>query len=182
MVDRSTGQTFDMKHELIEACKRDERPAQHRLYSQYADAMYNVCYRMTKNHEDAQDILQLAFIKVFKNIGQFKYDSTPGAWIKRIVINQCMDHFRKKKIHFVDIEGYDIAEEDLPTSETAQWTVSKVKNVIESLSDGYRTVATLYLFEGYDHQEISQILGITVNTSKTQYHRAKKKILQVLKE
>ena len=84
--------TIDTRTELIEACKRGEPIAQKKLYEDYCDAMYNICVRMVHDPDDAADVLQNAFIKIFKNIGKFKYESTPGAWIKRIVVNDCINH------------------------------------------------------------------------------------------
>lgn len=173
--------TIDTRTELIEACKRGERVAQKRLYEDYCDAMYNICVRMVTDPDDAADVLQNAFIKIFKNIGKFKYESTPGAWIKRIVVNDCINHIRANKIHFEEIKDYDTAEEEIEINETLI-SVPAIKAAINQLSAGYRSVVNLYLFEGYDHSEIAEILGITVTTSKTQYHRAKKKLRELLEE
>ena len=168
----------DKRIELIEACKRGDRKAQHTLYSDYCDAMYNVCLRMVKNEADAQDILQVSFIDVFRNLHKFKYESTPGSWIKRIVINNCINFFRKKKVHFEELKDYEnYAEVEVPESDL---TVDKVRRAMNELPEGYRTVVSLYLFEGYDHIEIADILGITVSTSKTQFFRAKKKMKSIL--
>lgn len=173
---------IDTRQELIEACKRGERHAQKMLYDEYADAMYNICYRILQNHADAQDVLQNAFIKVFQNLDKFKYDSTPGAWIKRIVVNHCMDHFRKEKGFTEEWKDYDIADEEPVDIEESYYEVAFIKRAIEELPEGYRSVVVLYLFEGYDHQEIAQILNISESTSKTQFHRAKKKLKELLKE
>ncbi len=135
---------------------------------------------MINDRDDAADALQNAFIKVFKNIGKFQYQSTPGAWIKRIVVNECIDYHRAKKIQFEDIKDHDSAEE--VEIEESLISVPAIKAAMDKLSDGYRAVVSLYLFEGYDHTEIAEILGITVTTSKTQYHRAKKKLRELLKE
>ncbi len=137
---------------------------------------------MLQDHEDAQDVLQMAFIKVFKNLDKFKYESTPGAWIKRIVVNNCINHFRKNKIQVEELQDYDApVDEDIDISDDLI-SVQAIKNAVANLSEGYRSVVTLYLFEGYDHAEIAEVLGITVNTSKTQYHRAKKKLRELLND
>ena len=172
---------IDKRIELIEACKRGNPIAQRRLYEDYADAMYNVCYRMLQDHEDAQDALQNAFILIFRNLEKFKYDSTPGAWIKRIVVNQCINHFRKNKVTLEELKDYDSPIEEVEM-EDSLLDVQLIKKAIASLSEGYRSVVTLYLFEGYDHAEIAEILNISVTTSKTQYHRAKKKLRELLIE
>ncbi len=169
---------IDLKRDLIEACKRKENAAQRELYLTYADAMYNICFRMLQDHEDAQDVLQNAFIDVFRNLDKYKYESTPGSWIKRIVVNNCINFFRKKKIRFEKIDNLEIedAAEDAPSS----YELERVRKAIAGLPEGYRMVLSLYLLEGYDHKEISDILGITVSTSKTQYHRAKQKLKRML--
>ncbi len=174
---------IDTRKELIEACKSGNRYAQKKLYEDYCDAMYTVCYRMVQNHDDASDILQNAFISIFNNIDKFKYESTPGAWIKRIVVNHCMNHFRGRKVQYEELKDYDAADEEAPIEIGPELLeINAIKKAINSLSDGYRSVVNLYLIEGYDHKEIAQILGITENTSKTQYHRAKKKLRQLLEE
>lgn len=173
---------IDTRSELIEGCKRGDRYAQKKLYEEYADAMYNVCYRMLQNHEDAQDVLQNAFVKVFQNLDKFKYESTPGAWIKRIVVNHCMNHFRKEKGFVEEWKDYDMPDEDPVDIEESLYEVDIIKKAINALPEGYRAVAVLYLFEGYDHQEIAQVLKISESTSKTQFHRAKKKLKELLKE
>ena len=170
---------LDTRKELIEACKRNDRQAQKRLYDDYADAMYNICYRMLQNHDDAQDVLQTAFVQVFKNLDKFKYISTPGSWIKRIVINCCISHCRKQKVIFEELNA-DTNYVDEEFSEYNDELVIKIKEAFKELPLGYRTVLSLYLFEGYDHGEISEILGISRSTSKTQYHRAKKKLKEIL--
>lgn len=173
---------IDTRKDLIEACKSGDRYAQKKLYEEYCDAMYNVCFRMVQNHDDASDILQNAFISIFKNIDKFKYESTPGAWIKKIVVNHCMNHFRGRKVQFEELNDYDTTDESTIEIEPDLLEMGAIKKAINSLSDGYRSVVNLYLIEGYDHAEIAEVLGITVNTSKTQYHRAKKKLRQLLEE
>lgn len=173
---------IDTRQDLIEACKRGDRYAQKKLYEDYADAMYNVCYRMIQNEEDAKDVLQNAFINVFKNLDKFKYESTPGAWIKRIVVNHCINHFRGNKTYMEELKDYDTTDETTVDIEEELYSTEAIKKAIATLSDGYKSVVNLYLFEGYDHVEIAEILGITVNTSKTQYHRAKKKLRELLLE
>lgn len=169
---------IDLRRDLIEACKRNERAAQKKLYDDYADAMYNVCYRMLQNHADAEDVLQNAFIDVFRNLNKFKYESTPGSWIKRIVINNCVNFFRRKKFYFEELTEYETAENENLPAEALE--VGWIQKAVAKLPEGYRMVLTLYLFEGYDHQEISKILNITVSTSKTQYHRAKQRLKKAL--
>ena len=176
--------TYDDPHqEVVEACKKGDRQAQFQLYKMYGKGMYNICRRMLGNAEDAEDVLQLAFVDVFRRLDQFRQESTIGAWIKRIVVNRCLDHLRKRK---VVIESFDDQVHDLPqaaspgASSELSYSVDDIQRAVYDLPDGYRVVLTLYLFEGYDHEEISEILDISVSTSKSQYHRAKRKLRETL--
>jgi RNA polymerase sigma factor (sigma-70 family) len=165
---------------LIEGCIKGNSKAQYRLYSNYSRAMYNLAYRMMNNREDAEDILQETFLECFRNIGSFRFESAFGAWLKRILINKCMNHLRKKKSELVLYESLppDEAEED----SEIQYDTSRIFKAIELLPDGYRIVLTLYLLEGYDHAEIAKILEIAESTSKSQYSRAKSRLRRVLTE
>jgi len=163
---------------LIEECRKGNSKAQFRLYNQYSKAMYNLAYRIMNNREDAEDILQEAFIECFRNIGSFRFESTFGAWLKRILVNKCLNQLKKQKIDLTLCDTLPVTEyveEDEITFDTG-----KIFRGIEMLPDGYRIILTLYLLEGYDHSEISQILGISESTSKSQYSRAKEKLRNIL--
>jgi len=163
---------------LIEECRRGNRKAQYSLYNQYSKAMFNMAYRIMNNREDAEDLLQEAFIECFRNIGSFRFESTFGAWLKSIVINRCINQLRKKKIDFTLCETLPV---NIPEEESeVVYDTGKIFKAIELLPDGYRIILTLYLLEGYDHTEIAQILGISESTSKSQYSRAKDKLRNML--
>ncbi len=148
------------------------------LYKQYSKAMYNLAYRMMNNREDAEDILQETFTECFRKIETFRFESTFGAWLKSILLNRCINQIRKKKAELVYYENIPaIASED---EEEIIYDTDKIFKGIEQLPDGYRIVLTLYLLEGYDHTEISQIMGISESTSKSQYSRAKEKLRNIL--
>ncbi len=168
--------------DLIEKCKSGNQEAQYRLYDLYAKGMYNICLRMMKNREDAEDVLQNSFVDVFTKMHQYGYQSTPGAWIKRIVINNCLNQIKKKKIFFEEIDNVGPAIEEEVHIPEQFLQVDKIKSGISQLAPGFRTVLNLYLMEGYDHQEIADILEVSVSTSKTQYSRAKKKLREILIE
>lgn len=174
---------LDLQEKLIEACRRGDRKAQSQLYNQYSRAMYNICLRMLRNEADAEDTLQISFVDIFRNLEKFRFQSTPGAWIKRIVINNCINFLRKKRIRFEDMDSVQIADESPIDDATTEheYNVQTVQECMSQLSDGYRTVFTLYLIEGYDHKEIAQILEISEATSKSQFHRAKMKMRMLLK-
>lgn len=167
--------------QLIEDCIKGKRKAQNQLYSQYCDAMYNICLRMLKNTTDAEDLLVKSFTDVFSKLDQFRMEASIGAWIKRIVINNCITFLRSKKSLDEWDEKYDAIDENDEVVEDADYTVETIKKAMDKLNDGYRTIIHLYLFEGLDHIEISEYLGISVSNSKVQYHRAKKKLVSIIK-
>jgi RNA polymerase sigma-70 factor (ECF subfamily) len=168
---------------LIALCLKGDRQAQYALYKRYCDAMYNVCYRMLGSEVEAEDTLQEAFIDIFRRLDTFREESSLGAWIKRIVINHCLNVFKKRRIKFEEMNERitDLPQEDCEDDEHAQYEVKRVKDAIMKLPDGYRQVLTLYLIEGYDHGEIAEILGIQETGSKSQYSRARAKLREMLK-
>lgn len=171
--------------ELIEKCSHHDRVAQHELYQRYSEAMFHLCLRLMPSQPDAEDVLQEAFLKAFRNIKQFKGNSTFGAWLKRIVVNQCMDQLRKDKNRmWVSRESEFPEEVPIATHKDQALiqsiNVDMVKEAIKSLPEGFKMVLTLFLIEGYDHQEIGDILGISPSTSKSQYSRAKAKLREIL--
>ncbi len=176
-------QQTDIHRSIIEACKAGDNKAFHRLYQLYAKAMYNVSIRMTGNREDAEDVLQEAFADAFGKIGGFRYESSFGTWLKSIVIHKCINHLRKKRpdLKFVDEVPAAKEEEELDYGPAAL-NVERVQEAMRALPEGYRMIFSLYLFEGYDHTEIGQILGISESTSKSQYFRAKKRMKAYLEE
>ena len=167
---------------LVEQCKQHNRKAQMTLYKQYCDGMFIVAQRYLKDLAAAEDAMQEAFIKAFSKLHQFKGDVTFGAWLKRIVINTCLDVIKARKM-----ELYSINEELMTVAEETTWevddstTVDQVVDAIDSLPDPYRVVVQLFLLEGYDHGEISDILGISETASRTHLHRGKKKLRSTLK-
>jgi len=142
--------------------------------------MYNICLRMLRNEMDAEDILQNSFVDVYTNLHTFNYQATPGAWIKRIVINNCINHLKKRRINFEEMSNVADVIDESRITENYDIDVNKIKSAMNLLSDGYRTVFSLYALEGYDHAEIAQVLDISESTSKSQYHRAKQKIKSML--
>jgi len=172
---------------LIEECRKGSSKAQFRLYNQYSKTMYNLAYRMMNNREDAEDILQETFTECFRNIGSFRFESTFGAWLKAILLNKCINQLKKRKINLVlsdtlTDDVYNINEDTQTGEDDNDYDTDKIFRGIEKLPDGYRIILTLYLLEGYDHSEISQILGISESTSKSQYSRVKEKLRKILSE
>lgn len=166
--------------ELVEKSKLGDRNSQFRLYEMYVDAMYNVSMRMLGSKEDAEDMVQDSFVEAFRNLANFRYESTFGSWLKRIVINKSINHLKSKKLPMVSMEDedYHITAEEVHAFDEVD--IQKVKSGIKKLPLGYQQIINLYLIEGYDHEEIGEVLGIATSTSKSQYHRAKKKLLEII--
>jgi RNA polymerase sigma factor (sigma-70 family) len=168
---------------IIEACKTGNDKARYELYQLYAKAMFNVCYRIMNKREEAEDMLQEAFTQAFMKLESYRYESNFGAWLKRIMVNTCINAINKKKVELSyceEIYYHEIPEEENDTE--VQFTVANVTKAMEELPKGGRMVFSLYLLEGYDHGEIAQILNITKSTSKSQFMRAKRRIVEILKE
>lgn len=174
----------DIHQDIVKGCLAGNRLAQQKLYQLYSRAMYNICLRMLNNEADAEDLLQNSFVDVFTKLHYFRFDSSIGAWIKRIVINNCINFIKKKRLRIVDIGERDIAQVELEEVnwQNIEFSVAKIQEGIRHLPEGYRTVLSLYLLEGYDHKEIGEILNISTSTSKSQYSRAKKKLKQLLEK
>jgi RNA polymerase sigma factor (sigma-70 family) len=138
---------------------------------------------MLNNRAEAEDLLQDSFAEAFINLESFRYESAFGAWLKRIVVNKCINHLKKRKTQLIytDTIPESANEDETSDIDPGQLEVKKIYNAIEQLPDGYRVIFSLYLLEGYDHSEISQILGITESTSKSQFSRAKQKLKDILK-
>jgi RNA polymerase sigma factor (sigma-70 family) len=168
---------------LLRNCLAGKRNAQRQLYERYVDAMYHTVKRMVVNTADTEDIVQETFVSVFQNLTSYKGDATLGAWIKRIAINNALNHIRKNgRIRFMQIEEQpDLAVAPQPWPAQGQ-DMRAVHQAIQQLPEGCRVVFNLYLLEGYQHQEIAQILGISASTSKSQYQRARKLLQQQLKK
>ncbi|MCP4460672.1 MAG: RNA polymerase sigma factor [Cytophagales bacterium] len=167
--------------DLIERAKGNDQEAQFSLYKKYNGAMYNTALRITHNTALAEDVLQESFLNAFQSLGYYRGDASFGSWLKRIVINKAISLSKKESKWELRDDESSFEKMDIP-EESIEYNVENVKEAIEKLPDGFRTVISLYLLEGYDHREISEILQISESTSKTQYKRAKDKLRSVLIE
>ncbi|MFA9389792.1 MAG: RNA polymerase sigma factor [Prolixibacteraceae bacterium] len=167
---------------IIDRCKRGERSAQTELYSRYYRGMYSVCLRILNHSAEAEDAMQDAFIAAFKNLEHFKGEVTFGSWLKRIAINRSIDLMRKRKVKYEDLSRVPDWSENDQDEYSSEMTPEMIKTAISKLNDNHRIVLTLYLLEGYDHDEISSILNISNGSSRIIYHRAKEKLKIQLKE
>ncbi len=174
---------MEIARDLVERCKANDRQAQLDLYRQYCDGMFCVAMRFVREKDDAEDLVQEAFIKAFRKIGQFRGEVTFGAWLKRIVVNKCLDFLKARRERIISIE-----EHNLQIAEEPDWTVEQevsvegVLEAMERLPEKYREVLQLYLLEGYDHQEIADILGLTAVASRTRLMRGKDYLRTYLNE
>ena len=174
-----------LQPDIIERCKNNDRTAQMNLYRQYCNGMYAVAMRFVKDSMEAEDVVQESFIKAFSKIDQFEAEVSFGAWLKRIVINKSIDQLKARKKQLLELSEVHLKVVDDYDDE---WlvddciSIEDVKEVIDELPEKYRMVLMLYLIEGYDHQEISEILDITEVASRTQLSRGKIKLQERLKE
>ena len=168
-------------HILIAKCQKGNQKAMMQIYDLYCEAMFNVACRYL-NNEDAKDAMQEGFLKAFTHINDYKPEFPFGAWLKRIIINTCLDILKKRQIEFTDVEV-----EGIQLFDDSDWSfdvgISKavILNAIEKLKPKYKVVVNLYLVEGYNHEEISQILDIPIKTSRTHLRRGKLQLQELLK-
>lgn len=176
--------TYLNQDRLIKKFIKGNKRAFDTLYAQYCDAMYTICLRYTKNEDEAADILQDAFIKIYEKRELFDPQYQIGAWIKRIVINEAINHYRQnKKFELVEDEGFFEEEETIELSIDEKQDVKEILNqILDELPDGYRMVFNLYVFENLTHNEIAEYLKVSPNTSKTQLSKARKMIKRKLEE
>lgn len=170
----------NIHHELIEKCRAGDRKAQFELYRMFYKGMYSVSLRIVGNAADAEDVMQEAFLNAFRKMDTYHGKVSFGAWLKRIVINRSLDYLKKKHVKFEEVNertGGTDEEENCPEVD-----VTRIRKAIMSLPDGYRVVLSLHLVEGYDHEEISQILHISNSACRTQYMRAKNKLKEILRK
>ena len=165
--------------ELIERCRKKDRRAQKLLYDKYTPKMFGVCKRYVKNREDAEDVLIEGFFKVFKNINQYTGKGSFEGWIRRIVVNEALMFLRKRhnfkltvEVSNVDIKTKYSVEDDLAAKD--------ILSLLDKLPTGYRTVFNLYVLEGFKHREIAELMGISINTSKSPLILAKKRLRTML--
>jgi RNA polymerase sigma-70 factor (ECF subfamily) len=171
----------NIHQEIIDQCREGSQKAQFQLYKLYYRPMYSVCMRIVNHETDAEDVMQEAFLNAFRKIDTYKGEVSFGAWLKKIVINRSLDYLKKRKVKFEEINDKTNKIIDVQM-ETKEVNVQVIKDAIQKLPDGYRVILSLYLIEGYDHEEISEILGISNSNSRTQFLRAKNKLREILKD
>ena len=171
----------NIHQEIIDQCREGSQKAQFQLYKLYYKPMYSVCLRIINNETEAEDVMQEAFLKAFSKIDTYKGEVSFGAWLKKIVINRSLDYLKKRKVKFEEINEKTNQIPDYQM-EIKEVNMKVIQDAIQKLPDGYRVVLSLFLIEGYDHEEISEILRISNSNSRTQYLRAKNKLRELLKD
>ena len=171
---------IDKNVELVNGCRKGNRQAQFEIYKLYERAMYSAALRIVNNEAEAEDVLQESFLEAFTRIEDFRGDTTFGLWLKKIIINKSINCLRKRRAEFVSLDGIELADSAEENHDETILKVEEIKMAVAQLPDGYRVVLTLYLFEGYDHEEISHILKISEVTSRSQLMRGKVKLKQLL--
>lgn len=164
----------DLK-QITEDCKRGNRIAQKQFYERFKGKMFAVCLRYANSRQDAEDILQDGFVKVFKDLHQFRGEGSLEGWVRRVIVNVALQHIRRQKggLQFTEFDGQEYKlGEDPPAFEEGDTTQGLVK-LMQKLPTGFRTVLNLYVLEDYSHQQIADALGISEGTSKSQLNRAK---------
>jgi RNA polymerase sigma factor (sigma-70 family) len=174
----------EIDDELLDACRRREKVALIRIYEKYAKAMFNTCVRIVHNDADAEDVMQESFIEGFDKIESFRGEGSLGAWLKRIAINNSINFIRRHR----NIMSLDEKELELPDDAPLEQEISEnifcrleeIKDALEKLDKNYRIILSLHLLEGYDHNEIAEILQISYGNVRTRYSRAKQKLLHII--
>lgn len=165
---------MSIEEEIVKGCLAGKREYQKKLYQLYAGKMLFVCMRYTKNREEAEDVMQDAFIKVFRSLASFKFQGSFEGWVRRIMVHTAIEYLRKKKhaTVFDDVEDI-IHQPESETDATGKLNEKELLRMIHYLPDGYRTVFNMYVIEGYSHKEIAGMLQISEGTSKSQLSKAK---------
>lgn len=173
---------------LVDRVKQRDQKAYKELYDQYASPMYNLCYRFLNHHDDAHDVLQESFIKIFENINQLQNKDLLSAWIKRICTNTAIQALKnKRKLKFDELDDQPSMinlhdEHEIIHEEEFEHNIQAIHQAIQQLPDRYRVVFTMHVMEDYSHEEISKMLGIVSGTSRSQYLRAKQRLIELIKK
>jgi len=184
LVQVKQGKTRDYLREeaLIAGCRQKDRKAQKQLFDQYAPKFLGVCFRYVKNREDAEDVLIQGLYKVLNNIDKYSGMGSFEGWMRKVIVNEALMFLRKQKRIVFTQNIEDVTPPAVPQKVEHQMAADEILALLDQLPDGYRTVFNLYVIEGYKHREIAEMLGISINTSKSQLILAKKRLQQLLEK
>ena len=172
--------SFNIEEKLLKGCKSGNPKAQEALYHHFSPTMFGICLRYGSDYHTAEDILQDGFVKVFKNIRNFKNNGSLEGWIRRIFVNTAIEYYRKRTRSFRFSPLEVVAEKAVDDVQLYNLERDELLSLIQQLPDGYRLVFNLYIIEGFSHQEISERLQINLGTSKSQLARAKKYLRKLI--
>lgn len=168
--------------DIVQGCKQRKSSAQQALYRHFSAKMMAVCYRYAKDREEAEDMLQEGFIKIFQKINEYKHEGSLEGWIRRIVVNTAIDHLRKQKHWQNQVELEEVKGQDAGYEISDGLEMEYLMKIIQQLPSGYRAIFNLYAIEGFSHKEIAQQLRITESTSRSQYTRARSVLIDRIRE
>lgn len=169
-------------HQLVKDCLKHNALAQKQLYHAFAQQMLGVCYRYTKSLQDAEDVLQEGFVRAFKFLYQYNNDGNLGAWLRKIMVNTALNFLKKNRKYQNDLSFEDVDLVIVTTENPDEYLNEKeLADLIRQLPTGYQTIFNLHAVEGFNHSEIGQMLGISDNTSRSQYMRARQLLIQWIK-
>lgn len=168
----------DVHHSLIEKCRKQDQRSQMQIYKLYYKAMFNTSLRIVGDNGDAEDIMQESFLDAFQKLEQYTEEGSFGGWLKRIVVNNSIDFVNKNKLQTEFSEHMEVVEEESSDFDEKEIRLKDIRDALGKIKDEYRIIISLFLFEGYDHEEISEILNISYNLSRTRYSRAKRKLME----
>lgn len=175
--------TVDELERMVEGCIQNDRNSQEKFYKRFAPKMFAVCMSFTKDYEDAKDLMQEGFIKVFKNISKYDRLGSLEGWVRRVIVNTAIDHIRvdKNKYFFVKYDSEaDYESVQVENDAVKQLSTEDFYTITKFLPAGYKIILTLFVVEGYSHEEIAEKLKISIGTSKSQLAKAKKKLLKTI--
>lgn len=164
---------------LIHECLKDNRIAQEQLYKRFAARMLGVCFRYARSRDEAEDLLQEGFVKVFLHLKKFKGEGSLEGWVRRIMVNTAINHLKKNKIFFEKVEDHELEIENMG-SVNNETDGRELIEEIQKLPSGYRAIFNLFAIEGYSHKEIGEMLNIAESTSRSQYTRARSALIKQL--
>lgn len=172
---------MDPEQELVDKCLANDPYAQELLYRRYAAKMYGICLRYVRHREEASDILQEGFIRVFTNLKYYRGEGSFEGWVRRIIVNTAINYYKANTKYSRDLSVDEVSiNSNIDNDALSRLSTEELLKVVQALPDGFRMVFNLFVIEGYDHKEIGQMLGITENTSKSQLHRAKAALQKML--
>jgi RNA polymerase sigma-70 factor (ECF subfamily) len=168
---------------LVKRCKKGNSAAQKELFDRYSGLFMSICCRYVKDTDEAKDVLQEGFVKIFQKMSSYESTGSFEGWMKRTVVNTCLDHLRKTKKFEANVDLDNVSYlEPINEKVTSHLAHQDLLNLIQELPDGYRTVFNMYAIEGYAHREIADEMGISENTSKSQYRKAKLQLQEAIKK